>query len=137
MSAILTKAQILQGKEYREQIEVPSLGGILEIRPLTQAEYSQVEILRAKGVKVAGKAGSKEPQVVVDVAETKARELESDCYAVSVGLITGAPWTPEEIGDISPAGAVKEIVKQIYRISGVTPEGADLASRFRTDAGRE
>src|SRR5690554_7735927 len=88
MSTILTKAQLLQGKDYREQVEIPSLGGVVEIRPLTQAEYSQVEILRTKGIKVSGKTGSREPQVQVDVAETKAREIESDCYAVSVALIT-------------------------------------------------
>ena len=137
MSTILTKAQLLQGKDYREQVEIPSLGGVVEIRPLTQAEYAQVEILRTKGIKVTGKTGSREPQVQVDVAETKAREIESDCYAVSVALITGAPWAIEEVGKISPAGVVKEIVKEIYRISGVTPEGAEIANRFRQDERRE
>jgi|LSQX01.1.fsa_nt_gb hypothetical protein len=139
MSTILTKAQLLQGKDYREQVEIPSLGGVVEIRPLTQAEYAQVEILRTKGIKVTGKTGSREPQVQVqvDVAETMAREIESDCYAVSVALITGAPWTTEEVGKISPAGVVKEIVKEIYRISGVTPEGAEIVNRFRQDERRE
>jgi hypothetical protein len=137
MNTILTKAQLLQGKDYREQVEIPALGGVVEIRPLTQAEFSQVEILRTKGIKVLGKTGSREPQVQVDVAETKAREIESDCYAVSVALITGAPWTTEEVGNISPAGVVKEIVKEIYRISGVTPEGAEIANRFRQDERRE
>ena len=46
MSTILTKAQLLQGKDYREQVEIPSLGGVVEIRPLTQAVYAQVVILR-------------------------------------------------------------------------------------------
>ncbi len=132
MSTILTKAKILAGKDYRETVEVPSLGGSVEIRPLTQAEYAKIEVMRTEGIVVTGKSGKgRDADVEVDISKIKEKEIEADCFAVVAGLVTGAPWTLAEVQEISPAGAVKEIAAEIYRISGVTPEGAEIADRFR------
>lgn len=137
---MLTKAKILSGKDYRETVYIKSLNGEVTIRPLTQSEYARVESLLAEGTKVSVKGRGKnldssDANVEVDVGEITRKEHESQCLTVSLCLSGDESWTEEEVGQISPAGAVKEIAKEIYRISGVNPDGRKLAENFRQNKG--
>lgn len=136
---ILTKQQILSGKDYREEVYIPSLKGSVTLRPLTQSEYALIETTIAKATNVQitpGKGNQKTNTTVdLDIQEVVRQEHETDCIAVQLGLVLDEPFTIAEIKGISPAGAISEIAKEVYRISGVSPSSKGQVGNFREDEG--
>ena len=135
---MLTKEKILSGKDYREKVYIKSLDGEVMIRPLTQVEYARVEGLLAEGTKVSVRGRGKDldasdANVEVNVGEITLKEHEAQRLVVSLCLVDETVWTAEEVGQITPANAVKEIADEVYRISGVRPSGKRLVEDFRKD----
>lgn len=143
--AKLTKADILKGASQVKTQYFEKLGGELDVRPLTEGEWAEIEALRGSGAKIKGspkfdKNGSfdirsmqKDLQVVIDSKEMQMLEFEAKAKAVAWGLSTSSDnqWTVEEVKQLKPVGVVDDIARFIFKISGVTEEGAEEARNFR------
>ena len=140
----LTKADILQGTSKIEQVYIEKLKGTLPLRPLTDGEFAQVDVMKTAGIKVKGKpntqqTGKKQGQkadfeaqdMEIDIEAIQRNEFEADSLAISFAIASEEKWTTDEVKQM-PAGSVKEIAKEVYRISGATPEGASDVKSFRT-----
>lgn len=145
--AKLTKADILKGVNNVKIQYFDKLGGEIEVRPLTEGEWAEIEALRSSGAKIKGKptfdkSGSldiksmqQNLQVEIDSKEIQLMEFEAKAKAVAWGLSTRPDnqWTVEEVKQLRPVGVVDDIAEFIFKISGVTEEGAEEARNFRQE----
>lgn len=145
--AKLTKVDILKGVNNVKIQYFDKLGGEIEVRPLTEGEWAEIEALRSSGAKIKGKptfdkSGSldiksmqQKLQVEIDSKEIQLMEFEAKAKAVAWGLSTSPDnqWTVEEVKQLRPVGVVDDIAEFIFKISGVTEEGAEEARNFRQE----
>lgn len=145
--AKLTKADILKGASQVKTQYFEKLGGELDVRPLTEGEWAEIESMRGSGVKIKGspkfdrngnfdiRSVQKDLQVVIDPKEMQMLEFEAKAKAVAWGLSTSSDnqWTVEEVKQLRPVGVVDDIAEFIFKISGVTEEGAEEARNFRKE----
>lgn len=120
---LLTKADILEGKEKREKVYIKKLGGSLEIRPLTEIEWSRVQAMNTRGSSMTakvevGKGKPKDFDYAMDLEKSFAATSEAERLTVSFGVVN-ISLTPEDVGRLSPAGIAEEIANHILRITGV------------------
>lgn len=145
--AKLTKADILKGSNQVRTKYFEKLGGELDVRPLTEGEWAEIEALRSSGAKIKGKptfdksgnldikSMQQNLQVEIDSKEIQLMEFEAKAKAVAWGLSTSSDnqWTVEEVKQLRPVGVVDDIAGFIFKISGVTEEGAEEARNFRQE----
>ena len=121
---LLTKADILEGKEKIEKVFIKKLEGSLEIRPLTEAEWAKVQAVNARGmsmttkVKPEEKDAPKEFDMSVDLGKSSEASSEAERLVVSFG-VANIKLMPEDVGKLKPAGVAAEIAGHILRITGV------------------
>ena len=139
---LLTKADILEGKEKRENVFIKKLGGSLEIRPLTEIQWSSVQAINSRGVSMTtkiepGGGKSKNFDMTLDLEKSSEATDEAMRLAVSYG-VASINLTPEDVGKLRPAGAALEIANHIFGLTGVSlrkPNKEDikkeLVSSFR------
>lgn len=121
---LLTKADILEGKEKREKVYIKKLGGSLEIRPLTEVEWARVQAMNTRGSSMTatvevGKGKPKDFDYVMDLEKSFAATSEAERLTVSFG-VANITLTPEDVGKLRPAGIAEEIANHILRITGVS-----------------
>jgi len=145
--AKLTKADILKGVNNVRTQYFDKLGGEIDVRPLTEGEWAEIEALRSSGAKIKGKptfdrsgnldikSMQQSLQVEIDSKELQLMEFEAKAKAVAWGLSTSPDnqWTVEEVKQLRPVGVVDDIAEFIFKISGVTEEGAEEARNFRQE----
>ncbi len=145
--AKLTKADILKGVNNVKTQYFDKLGGEVEVRPLTEGEWAEIEALRSSGAKIKGKptfdkSGNldiktmqQNLQVEIDSKEIQLMDFEAKAKAVAWGLSTSSDnqWTVEEVKQLRPVGVVDDIAEFIFKISGVTEEGVEEARNFRQE----
>jgi len=120
---LLTKADILEGKEKREKVYIKKLGGSLEIRPLTEVEWTRVQAMNTRGSSMTakvevGKGKPKDFDYVMDLEKSVIATSEAERLIVSCGVVN-ITLTPEDVGRLNPAGIAEEIANHILRITGV------------------
>ncbi len=135
----LTKADLLRGKETVTSVYFEELGGSLQLRPLTELEWTEstrklLAAITATGNpdalrKKMGNAKAMQDAVDLkfDLGALTAAEAAQTAYVVSCGLVD-PKLTEQEVRQMAP-GVADKIAKKIYEMSKVTPE--DIA-RFRT-----
>ena len=122
---LLTKADILEGKEKREKVFIKRLGGYLEINPLTEAEWSRVQAVNTRGISMSGEVEAKEGtkpknfDMTIDLEKSAEATSEAERLIVSFG-VANIKLTPEDVGRLRPAGVVKEVSNHILRLTGVS-----------------
>lgn len=145
--AKLTKADILKGVNNVKTQYFDKLGGEVELRPLTEGEWAEIEALRSSGAKIKGrstfdksgnldiKSMQQNLQVEIDSKEIQLMEFEAKAKAVAWGLSTSPDnqWTVEEVKQLRPVGVLDDIAEFIFKISGVTEEGVEEARNFRKE----
>ncbi len=145
--AKLTKADILKGVNNVKTQYFDKLGGEVELRPLTEGEWAEIEAIRGSGAKIKGKptfdksgnldikSMQQNLQVEIDSKEIQLMEFEAKAKAVAWGLSTSPDnqWTVEEVKQLRPVGVIDDIAEFIFKISGVTKEGAEEARNFRQE----
>ena len=140
---LLTKAQILQGRNAVHHEFIKVLGGEIALRSLTDGQWAEIEAIQARGGKVrvvkpvTGADGSidmaaSELDVVIDLEGAAKAEHEADAWAVKYAMADGEVWTLEEVQGLRPAGVVREIAERVYELSGVRKRRLDEARRFRS-----
>lgn len=145
--AKLTKADILKGVNNIRTQYFDKLGGEIDVRPLTEGEWAEIEALRSSGAKIKGKptfdksgnldikSMQQNLQVEIDSKEIQLMEFEAKAKAVAWGLSTSPDnqWTVEEVKQLRPVGVVDDIAEFIFKISGVTEESVEEARNFRKE----
>lgn len=82
---VLSKADLLNGKDSIKEFEFPELGGSISLRPLTDGEFQEVQAVKVSGGKLEGapivKNGGIDPvatqkaiRVQMDLGETQKKE---------------------------------------------------------------
>lgn len=145
--AKLTKADILKGVNNVRTQYFDKLGGEIDVRPLTEGEWAEIEALRSSGAKIKGKptfdrsgnldikSMQQSLQVEIDSKELQLMEFEAKAKAVAWGLSTSPDnqWTVEEVKQLRPVGVIDDIAEFIFKISGVTEESVEEVRNFRQE----
>ncbi|KKK94956.1 hypothetical protein LCGC14_2677650, partial [marine sediment metagenome] len=142
----LTKAELLQGRDNKKPVHIEALDGEIEIRPLTDGEFYEIQALfmqavemnigltkedlegksRLDGAKLAEKMNT-----TVDVGQFAEANHQSDVLAAVYGLSVGeTSWTAEEV-DSLPPGSAQEIAEAVYDFSGAHPDQEVMLRHFR------
>jgi hypothetical protein len=132
--AILTKNDIINGKNNIQEVEFPELGGSLKIRPLTDGEYHRVVMMIAENgignidLKPTIKDGDIDKEATLDtvkldldVGKIEDNSFKANCLAISLSLThleNEETYSPEDVKSF-PAGSVEKIALKVYELSGV------------------
>ena len=144
----LTKAELLQGKTARRTVSIEALEGEVEIRPLTDGEFHQIQQKFVAAVSMEldispedleAEIGPDTPKLAsklatkIDVAEFAQADYESSLMAAAFGLTVGdEEWSMEEVEQLPP-GAAEQIADEVYDLSGSRPEQEVVLRHFRED----
>ena len=139
---ISIKERILKGKNFIKKIMVKELGGEIEIKPLTEEQWTEIS---ARGVKAAkteftpilnskGEVDKEKTKETVklsfDLETLRRGDFEKDILACKYGIIEEG-LTEEELRKLSPPGIIEKIANEIYRVSGIGEEQLKELQFFR------
>lgn len=147
MNNRLTKAQIIAGAKVRKTVPIEGLGDV-EIRPLTDEEWSEVEMTTLKSLNVDINKGASEEEVKSEAVKNlslddlAAGQLEAARLIVKYGLSTDEEWTVDEVREL-PAGIAHALAREVNKLTGAETTYADLVpfreksrgNRHRSSAG--
>jgi hypothetical protein len=145
--AILTRADIINGKKNIQTFKFKELNGELKLRPLTDGELSRVIArmnsggfgsLNAKPVinKDGGldkDATMKNLEIDIGVEEAAQAKYNASCLAVAISLDHDEyedKFTEDDIKQF-PAGSVDAVASKVFEISGVADPDPERVQRFR------
>ena len=142
--AIITKADIINGKHNIQTVRIKKLGGELKLRPLTDGEFHKINALMTSGgvQKMEGKITPEEARkkkrdmrrkkkdqpdknemsYEIDPMDAAEKKYSADVMAIYYSLQheeCREDWTEDEIKQFWPAGSVEETALKVYEISGV------------------
>ena len=138
---LITKDAILKGKDKKVKIFIKELGGEIEIRPLTEEAWAEIqatgfakseivsEPVFDKDGNVDRKETAKNVQMKFDIEQLTKSNFMQNVLALKYGLVE--EWTEEEIKSISPPGIIDKIAKEIYKISEISDEELEDINFFR------
>jgi hypothetical protein len=136
---VLSKADILKGKDRRVEFFVEELGGAMVLSPLTCVQWAEVQAMQAEGLSIVGDAkdiargDSSKMQMSLNTQQLTRAEFNSKAFAVKCSL--GDDWTIDEVKSITPAGLIEKIAQKVYEISGVGGGQAAVLESFRQNGG--
>lgn len=132
--AILTKSDIIDGKNNIQEVHIESLGGEIYLRPLTRGECTKIEQIqtasmgkfKTKEIAQGAKRSNMESNGVLDIkATTEAtRKAELEAIYLSINNEQNDKWTKPEIESLNKA-AFDEIYENVQKISGLLNEDLD------------
>lgn len=140
---LLSKEIILKGRDKTTWVRIEELGGEIEIRPLTEEAWSEIEAATmAKSEVISGavfdKDGNIDKQATAKAVKMKFNMEQmtmshflQNVIALRYGLVE--KWTEEEIKSISPPGIIDKIAKEIYKISKITEKQLEEIDFFRKE----
>lgn len=138
----ISREQLIEGKNYAEDVYFEELGGELNLRSLTDIEYEKIKRKRASAIKTKVKTVGNQEQSEVNINTNELLEAthESNIMAVCYGVVFDKPLIRLEVIETFKVGMVEKIAKEIYRITGVNPDGEfnevktqKEVEQFRTD----
>lgn len=129
-----------------EVVEIDGLPKPVEIRPLSAAEWSEVEATYTGGlaVEMVAQSGLVEGETTTEAAGRMSRSMRLDLSKAEVARTKSArvaaaygmsvkgrtKWKPDQVGQLPP-GVPERIAAEVYRLSGVdAPGGSQQAARF-------
>jgi len=139
---ISIKDRILKGKDFIKKINIKELGGEIQIRPLTEGEWTEISAMAVKSAKteftpIFDKAGEvdkdKTKQSIkfnFDIETLQRGDFEKNILACKYGIVEEG-LTEEELRQLSPPGIIKKIADEIYKISGIQEEELKALQFFR------
>jgi len=133
---LITKEQLLQGAEYREQMEIPELGMAVEIRPLTAREWMNLSDIRVRDLQKRGgvKKSRRDTEVTLDLIAIQESNFLMKCELVSMGMMNPS-LSPDEVSKLK-VSVLDQINARIRIISGIDEEAKAEAVSFRGERGR-
>ncbi len=138
----LTKEWLLQGAEYREEIEIEDRGkkGTVTIRALTAREWMDLSNSRIRKMekenarKVAARRG-RGAEVQIDLSTLQMSTFEAKCELVSLGLVE-PPLAPAEVEQMK-INVIEKLNDRIRKVSGIDEEVKEEIVSFRNEPGRD
>jgi hypothetical protein len=131
---ILTKSDIINGKNNIQEIKFPQLNGSLKLRPLTDGEYQKITNLMKNGglgkikttINTQNTDKTKETianmlDLEIDPLLAEKQRYKADITAIHYSLDhkeNKEIWTLNEIKQF-PAGTIDIIARKVYEISGI------------------
>lgn len=140
---LLTKEIILKGRDKKVRIYIEGLGGEIEIRPLTEEAWSEIEAASmGKSEIISGavfdkdgnidkKATAQSVKMKFSTEQLAMGHFLQNVIALKYGLVE--EWTEEEIKSISPPGIIDKIAEEIYKISNITKDQLKDIDFFRKE----
>jgi hypothetical protein len=113
MSELLTKKQILEGRQATSVVHIDRLGGSVEIRALTDGDWAEVRKVMTQGVTMTIRRG----ETLLDGGQSAVNEHCADLMVCRLGLVES--WTEAEMAKW-PAGTASDISVAIQNLSGVS-----------------
>lgn len=145
MNKLITKEDLLKGTRETKKVYIAELGGEIEIRPLNEEQWVEIEAKRGKifdiditpvmkkdknGNEVYDPEKTKETmKMKSDMGKTKFIEFEMDLLTCKYGMVMDI--TEEELRKISPPGIVSRIAEEVMNISKVSKEELKELESFR------
>ena len=140
--AILTKADIIDGKNNIQEVHIESLGGEIYLRPLTRGECTKIEQIqtesmgkfKTKEIASGSRRANMESNGVLDIkATTKAtRKAELEAIYLSINNEKNDEWNRTEIDQLNK-NTFDEIYSNVQRISGLLEEVEKEVDNFPED----
>ena len=139
---ISIKDRILKGKDFVKKINIKELGGDIQIRPLTEGEWTEISSRSVKSAKteftpifnkegVIDREKTKESiKFNFDVETLQKGDFEKNILTCKYG-IKEEGLTEEDLRQLSPPGIIKKIADEIYKISGIEEEELKALQFFR------
>lgn len=121
-SKLLNKAQVLGGIKKTEKVHIEALQGSVEIRPLSQFEYLQIEEIETAyigKIKATQDVDKVLENTTIDIADVTQAEYEARNKALLWGMNYEGiedKWTEEDIQKL-PKQAAIQIFEKIKEIS--------------------
>ena len=122
---VLTKNEILKGINNIQKINIKSLGGEVYLRPLSETELKEVEMVEAKGMGVfeSTQKGRREAmnKGKIDLVKATDATYNSKLTKIQVSINNDKnpdKWTLDEIGEL-PRNAINELIEKIDELSGI------------------
>ncbi len=154
MARELTREDLILGNKKITMVYFTELDGELPLRPLTDGQLAQIEIIKTAGIKIKGdpskleqlrdKASSLKGQGVkglagdeldmeLDIKGITQAEYDANVLAVQYGLAFEGTLTDREVKSMSPPGIVKRIAEEIYKLSTLKQGQVAQLESFRKE----
>lgn len=130
--ALLSKNDILKGINNIQKVEIESLGGEIYLRPLSEAELQDLDLIEAKamGVYESTQKGRSDTLNKGKINLAKATEASNEARIKKIELSinnekNAEDWTPDEIKSLSRE-TINELNDKIDELSGVEIKKRDV-----------
>jgi hypothetical protein len=140
----ITKEDLLKGTKKTEKVFIEELGGEIEIRPLNEEQWAEVEgisgglfdfDIKPEYKKVNGKdvydeeKSRQNMRMKLNVEKAQRANFQRNLIACKYGLVMDI--TEEELKNISPPGIIQKIAEKIFEISKISKEQLEDIKSFR------
>jgi len=129
---VLTKKEILDGTNNIQEVKIESLGDTVYLRPLSESELMEVDMVEAQGLGVfeTTQQGKRDALNKGKLNLAKATQASSEAKLKKIELSINNnknpdSWTVDEIGQLSRK-TVDELILKIDEISGVNITNGDV-----------
>ena len=129
---VLTKKEILDGTNNIQEVKIESLGDTVYLRPLSESELMEVDMVEAQGLGVfeTTQQGKRDALNKGELNLAKATQASSEAKLKKIELSINNnknpdSWTVDEIGQLSRK-TVDELILKIDEISGVNITNGDV-----------
>lgn len=139
---ISIKERILKGKDFIKKITIKELGGEIEIKPLTEEQWTEISaravraakteftpVLNAKG-EVDKEKTKDSVKLSFDLEKLQRGDFEKNIMTCKYGIVEEG-LTEEELRKLSPPGIIEIIANEIYKISGIGEDQLKELQFFR------
>jgi len=139
---ISIKERILKGKDYTKKISIKELGGEIEIKPLTEQQWTEISAKAVQSAKTeftpilnkVGQVDTKKTKESIkfnfDIETLQKGDFEKNILTCKYGIVEEG-LTEEDLRQISPPGVIKKIADEIFRISGIGEDQLEELQFFR------
>ncbi len=141
---MLTRDDILRGSKKTKTITIKELGGDIEIRPLNEGQWAEIDAKKVEmfkidiepvmkqvdGQKVYDNEKTRDNiKITSDLSKSKNIEFETNLLICKYGMVL--EFTIDELKQISPPGVIKKIADEILKLSQVSEEELQELKSFR------
>lgn len=141
---MITKEELLKGNKLVKTVTIKELGGDIEIRPLNEGQWAEIDAKKVEmfkidiepvmkqvdGQKVYDNEKTRDNiKITSDLSKSKNIEFETNLLICKYGMVL--EFTIDELKQISPPGVIKKIADEILKLSQINEEELQELKSFR------
>ncbi len=129
--AILTKANILQGVDSPQKVQIEALQGEIWLRPLSSAEVNEILQIEAQGYgtfNASSNRGSTHAEGKMNLPKMQEKQAEAKYTAIHKSINNDKnadEWSFDELQQL-PNNAINEIYDHVMELSGAEVSERDV-----------